>query len=378
MSFHEGKETLEEYRYESNQFHKCPRLCRRTSNELFLIDSRITKINENDNEEENSNILSRLFHSLNDSTELINERLILVEHSDPVRLIENLISNGEYGEALRVCKVFNRTDLADQIHERELRLSSSQLGAHLIRIQSRLHVLQLCTTVLYPTFDEQHELIQIGLDQATRKQLFNNLFYSDQPFFQSIYDENLYLKDIQEKQIPLNIPQKQILLYRRKLLDEKRKLYLYDDMMKICKIFQQYQSNIFDKFREWDYKQIALRCARVSFLQIPSEPKKNSRTWKQYSGWHVFGFPTNFLLFRKSPEKSRDIPFGILLPCSNDSRLRTCGSFQTRAQNLKSSPGPYLILTQTWSRLRFKPRYRKAEGKVEYFLSYFSKFLSSL
>jgi hypothetical protein len=69
---------------------------------------------------------------------------------------------------------------------------------------------------------------------------------------------------MEEKMLPLNIPQKQILLYRRKLLDEKRKLNLYDDLMKISKIFQQYQSNIFEKFREWDYKQIALRCARVS------------------------------------------------------------------------------------------------------------------
>jgi len=267
MSFHEGRETLEEYRYESNQFNKCPHLCRRTSNQLFLIDSRITKIDENENEEENSNIIFRLFRSLKDSIELINERLILIEHSDPIRFIENLISNGEYGEALRVCKVFNRTDLADQIHERELRLSSSQLKIHLPKIQSRLHVLQLCTTILYSTFDEQRELIQIGLNQATRKQLFDNLFYSDQPFYQSISDENLYLKDIQEKQIQLNISQKQILLYRRKLLDEKRKLYLYDDIINKCKLFQQYQSNIFDKFREWDYKQIALRCARVRSLK---------------------------------------------------------------------------------------------------------------
>ncbi len=95
------------------------------------------------------------------------------------------ISNGE---ALRVCKVFDRIDLADQIHERELRLSSSQLSAHLARIQSRLHVLQLCTILLYPTYDEQFNLIQFGLNQATRKQLFQNLFYSDQQYQSNIFD----------------------------------------------------------------------------------------------------------------------------------------------------------------------------------------------
>jgi hypothetical protein len=30
-------------------------------------------------------------------------------------------------------------------------------------------------------------------------------------------------------------------------------------------MFQEYQANIFEKFREWDYKQIAIRCARVRY-----------------------------------------------------------------------------------------------------------------
>ncbi|CAF1267018.1 unnamed protein product [Rotaria sordida] len=144
-------ETLEEYRYESNQLNEWPRFCRRTSNESYLIDCQIKDQTENETDEENSNIIS--------------------------------LSKGEYGQALRVCKVFNRIDLSDQIHEKVLRLSSSQLGAHLTRIQSRLHVLQLSTTILYPTFNEQFNLIQFGLNQATRKQLFDNLYYSDQPFF---------------------------------------------------------------------------------------------------------------------------------------------------------------------------------------------------
>jgi hypothetical protein len=265
MSFHKGIETLEEYRYESRQLNKYPHLCRRTSDELYLIDCRINEISEEKSEEESEgfNFFSRLFRSLKESTELINERLILIEHSDPGRLIENLISNKEYGDALRVCDVFNRTDLADQIHEIELRSSSSQLSAHLARIQSRLHVLKLCTTVLYSTYDEQMKLIQAGLNQATRKELFYNLYYSEQPFLQSISDENLLLKNVEGKQIPLNISQKQVILYRRRLLDEKRKLNLYDDLIQKWKVFQKYQSNIYDKFREWDYKQIAQRCARV-------------------------------------------------------------------------------------------------------------------
>ena len=276
MSFHEGIDTLDQYRYVSNQLNSWPRSCHRISDQLFVIDRQITKINEDENQGENSSIISRLFRLLKDSTELINERLILIEHTDPCRLIENLIINEEYGEALRACKVFNRIDLADQIHEKALRVSSSQLQFHLTRIQSRLHVLQICTTLLYPTFDEQFDLIKFGLDQATRKNLFNNLYYSDEVFYRSIYDENINLNNVQEKQIPLNISQKQVLLYRRKLLDQKRKLYLYDDLIKKYKIFSQYQSNMFDKFREWDYKQIAVRCARVRFSYLSKTKKKKT------------------------------------------------------------------------------------------------------
>jgi hypothetical protein len=59
---------------------------------------------------------------------------------------------------------------------------------------------------------------------------------------------------MEEKNQPLSIPQKQVLLYWRKLIDEKQKLDLYDNLMKISKTFQQYQPNIFEKLREWDYK----------------------------------------------------------------------------------------------------------------------------
>ncbi|CAF4741296.1 unnamed protein product, partial [Rotaria sp. Silwood2] len=113
ISFHEGIETLEEYHYESNQLNEWPRFCHHISNDLYLIDCQIQVNIKDEIDEENLNIISRLFHSLKDSIELINERLILFEHSDPCRLIENLVSKGEYGQALRVCKVFNRTDLSD-------------------------------------------------------------------------------------------------------------------------------------------------------------------------------------------------------------------------------------------------------------------------
>ncbi|CAF5123561.1 unnamed protein product, partial [Rotaria sp. Silwood1] len=107
ISFHEGIETLEEYRYESKQLNEWPHFCHQTSNELYLIDCEIINNIKDDIDEDNINIISRLFRSLKYSTELINERLILFEHSDPCRLIENLTTKGEYGQALRVCKVFN-------------------------------------------------------------------------------------------------------------------------------------------------------------------------------------------------------------------------------------------------------------------------------
>ena len=48
MNFHEGQETLKEYRYELNQLNRSPRLCPRRSDELFLIDQRVTSTNNDD------------------------------------------------------------------------------------------------------------------------------------------------------------------------------------------------------------------------------------------------------------------------------------------------------------------------------------------
>ena len=267
MSFHEGMETLEEYRYESCQLNGWPRLCSHQCEPLYLIDGRRNDMNSSDIEREEAKTPTStfgFFRSLKQPSELIMERLLLIEHADPDRLIENLIENGDYGEALRVCKVFHRTDFSDQIHEKQLRLSSSQLHVHLSKIQSRLHVLQLATSLLYPTDDEQRQLIQFALDQATRRQLFNSLFVSDDGFFHSIDEEYSSLTNTEEHHGPLNISQKQLLLYRRRLLDQRRKLDLYDDLIDQCHVFQEYQPKIFDKLREWDDKQIAMRCARVS------------------------------------------------------------------------------------------------------------------
>ena len=75
------------------------------------------------------------------------------------------------------------------------------------------------------------------------------------------------MRDVQEKCVPLNIPQKQVLLYRRKLLDEQRKRFLYDDLINKWKLFPQYQPTVFEKFRQWTYPEIALRCARVRFIR---------------------------------------------------------------------------------------------------------------
>ena len=143
MSFHEGVETLEEYRYESRQLNGWPRICSHQCEPLHLIDGRRNAMDSSDiDRDEGTSSSFGFFRSLKPPTELITERVLLVEHADPDRLIENLIENGDYGEALRVCKVFHRTDFSDQIHEKQLRLSSSQLRVHLSKIRSRLHVFQ--------------------------------------------------------------------------------------------------------------------------------------------------------------------------------------------------------------------------------------------
>ena len=187
LSLHEGRETLEEYRSECGPLHCWARLSEDGLEEFHLIDSQRTRIEVN----EETTSFSRFFPWWHEERESINERLLVIEHTSPDRLIESLISSGDYGEALRVCKVFERRELSDDIHERQVRLSSSQLASHLTKIRSRLHVLQLASTLLYPTFEEQFSLIRFALDQATKKTFFLHLSHSDEGFFHSISEETL-------------------------------------------------------------------------------------------------------------------------------------------------------------------------------------------
>ena len=74
--------------------------------------------------------------------------------------------------------------------------------------------------------------------------------------------------DAQEKASSLHIPQKQILFYRRKLLDENRKLFLDDDLINKWKLFQQYQLTIFDQFPTMD---LFTKCSTMCSSKIHSE-----------------------------------------------------------------------------------------------------------
>ena len=271
MSFHEGTEKLEEYRYEEKQLSAWPRASHQRTTELFLLDSRrISADSTEDESKEKENLFQRFYRRWEGEKERREERLIELLPSNPDRLIESLIRQGDFGEALRVCHVFHREEFSDEIHEKQIRQSSSQLKSHLTKIRSRLRVLQLCTTLIYPTLDEQLLLLDFALQQATKKSFFLRLSQSDQLFFQSISEENLLeansSSSVVKENSTLTIPQKQLLLYRRKLLDQRRKVILIDDLIHQSHLFDQFQPELLEKFRSWDFVEIGQRVAREGHL----------------------------------------------------------------------------------------------------------------
>jgi hypothetical protein len=278
MSFHEGVETLDEYRYEPRQLHSWPRLTQSTSDALLLVDTHVRHIEPADDDEQHGARLFRWFRSARDAHESVNERLVLLEHSDPDRLIETLMGTGDYGEALRVCQVFQRSELSDQIHEEQVRSSSSQLPTHLTKIRSRLRVLQLTTTLVYPTFDEQLDLIQFGLEQATRQRYFLHLALCEQDFGTSIADEHVPATPLVSQRRPLTVPQTHVLFYRRRLLEQRAKLRLLGQLTEREPVVGAYGPHVFAKFREWDYPEIARRCARVRSTGRSTRARTNERT----------------------------------------------------------------------------------------------------
>ena len=125
---------------------------------------------------------------------------------------------------------------------------------------------KLVTNLIYSTFDEQYELIEYSLENAIRKNYFLNLNSNEKLLFESITNENLFFVNKQNISQELNLSQKQILFYRRRLLEEKRKLKFIDYFINQTHLFSEYHSNLFQTFRYLNYFQIGKRCARVSFF----------------------------------------------------------------------------------------------------------------
>jgi len=261
ISFHDGKESLEEFRYERNQFDGSIRLSHQRTEKLYLVDSKRISSGDSTETEEKSSFFRHFAEKFDEKLAKFMEMLPL----DPDRLIENLIDREDFGEALRVAKMFQRENYSDEIHEKQLRQCSTQLKSHLTKIRSRLRVFQLVTTFIYPTFDEQILLVDFALEKSMKKSFFLRLSHSDELFFKSISEENQIEskeKVDNEEILPLSstssltIPQKQLLIYRRKLLDQRRKLNLFDQ------IFDRFHSDLFEKFRSWNFVEIARRAAR--------------------------------------------------------------------------------------------------------------------
>ncbi|CAF1226799.1 unnamed protein product, partial [Didymodactylos carnosus] len=298
ISFHQSQ-TLNEIRFESTLFHHYPQLYAQqqqqqildeystdddeSTHRILVIDvhtnrSELSSSSLSTSRDETTSLVTRLFSSLFsryysslNHLETLSYKLHELEKAEPLDVVNRLISERDYGEALRLCHTFNLdTDSIYQLQwKQSLTVTEATIHSYLYRISKRAWVLNECLQLLCSTFDEQWTLLQFGLQKASSKQLFLSLHENDQAWFHSINDEigqqqttitTTALKDEQNQ--PLTLTQKQLIIYRRKLLIYKQKLDLYERLRTNTKVFNDYSKEFYETFRDLSLKDIAIRFAR--------------------------------------------------------------------------------------------------------------------
>lgn len=278
MGFHSVTVGLDEYRYELNQTNKSIRVVDQLTDRLLFVDQEIDRNNKSLDSSRSSSSFRLTFdrlvgRSIADEREEIKNRLIEIEHCRPDILIRRLMENGDFGEALRVCQVFERIDLSDEIHERQVRCSSRQIEIHLSKIRDRFRIVLLAADLIYPTIDEQYRLFDFTLNKVLNRSSFDELSQSDEPIFRSIEEETRRATVVDrannvQSNGELNPMQKKFLFFRRRIIELKRKLILLDQMINEIQLFDQFDIRTFDLFRRWNNAEIGRRCARVRLVTI--------------------------------------------------------------------------------------------------------------
>lgn len=203
-------------------------------------------------------------------------RILGLKSTTPEELYSRKIDIEEYEEALALANMYNLdTDLVYQTQWRKSELSLNAIQKHLSKVTKRSWVLHECITRVPDTIEAARELLNFGLKGANLETLLaigtcdNGKFVIDNidEDWNEMNEANVNLRQLQKiNQILekidikyLSEAQKDLIKYRRKLLDHLDKLLTYEIILNSS---LKYDKNFYEEFRQFSAIENAIKFAK--------------------------------------------------------------------------------------------------------------------
>ncbi|XP_076667874.1 NBAS subunit of NRZ tethering complex isoform X2 [Andrena cerasifolii] len=203
-------------------------------------------------------------------------RILGLKSTTPEELYSRKIDIEEYEEALALANTYNLdTDLVYQTQWRKSKLSLNAIQEHLSKVTKRSWVLHECVTRVPDTIEAARELLNFGLKGANLETLVAIGTHDNGKFVVENIDDDwsemdeasVSLRQVQKvNQLLDNIgmkhlseAQKDLIKYRRKLLDHLDKLLTYEIILGPS---LKYNKNFYEEFRQLSAVENAIRFAK--------------------------------------------------------------------------------------------------------------------
>ncbi|XP_012141773.2 NBAS subunit of NRZ tethering complex isoform X2 [Megachile rotundata] len=204
-------------------------------------------------------------------------RILGLKSTTPEELYSRKIDIEEYEEALVLANMYNLdTDLVYQTRWRKSELSLNAIHEHLSKVSKRSWVLHECITRVPDTIEAARELLNFGLKGANLETLVAIGTYDDGKFMvmddidedwndmdeaaislRQVQKVNQLLEKVDIKN--LSEAQKDLIKYRRKLLDHLDKLLTYEIILGSS---LKYDKTFYEEFRQLSTIENAVRFAK--------------------------------------------------------------------------------------------------------------------
>ncbi|XP_011879378.1 PREDICTED: neuroblastoma-amplified sequence-like isoform X2 [Vollenhovia emeryi] len=196
-------------------------------------------------------------------------RILGLKSTTPEELYSRKIDIEEYEEALALANTYNLdTDLVYQTQWRKSELSLSAIAEHLSKISKRSWVLNECVVRVPDTMEAARELLNFGLRGANLETLIaidicdNDKFVTPDTDWQALDEITVQKANEMLEQIDiqnLSEAQKDLVKYRRKLLNHLDKLLTYEIILESP---LKYKKEFYEEFRRLSPIENAIRFAK--------------------------------------------------------------------------------------------------------------------